>query len=306
MIVVFGSLNIDLVMHVDYLPFAGETLLSHSYNVLAGGKGANQAAAAALFGSETHMFGSVGADEFGQKALSFLKKISVDTTGIKIRKQPTGSAAICVDKKGENFIVVSAGANQYTSAVQVPDKMLTEKTTILFQMEVPWPQNRELIQKAYTKGARIVLNLAPFAFVPIDVLRQVSVLVLNKGEAVALSKKLELSCQDERTVCQEIAKKLNNICVITLGAQGAFASGKNKIWHVDSLEIPSQVDTTGAGDAFVGVLSAALDKDLELQEALRNASIAGGLNCLSVGAQSGLPHQEKIKKYLKKITVQPA
>jgi len=302
MIVVFGSLNIDMVMHMDHLPCAGETLLCKSHICLPGGKGANQAVVSSLCGSKTYMCGSVGRDGFGEMILNSLKKVSVDVTCVKVLHIPTGCAFVCVDKKGENFITVSSGANKSCKASQVPDKVITSGAIILMQMEVPLDENWKLLQRASEKGARTVLNLAPIHSVPLEVLRKISILTLNRLEAFELLKILRVPPCDCKDIAFNISKILGNICILTLGKHGAFASNGKKTWKVTALNI-TPVDTTGAGDAFTGALCAALDRGDYLPEALSFASAVGGLVCLEMGAQPSSLKIETIQQHLKTISV---
>lgn len=301
-IVVFGSLNVDMVMPVESLPRAGETVLSHEYRLGSGGKGANQAVAAARVGSEVYMYGAVGNDDFGKLIRSALTSFKVDIDGVKTLPKPTGCASICVDHTGENFITVASGANMEAVSGDVPDEKLTEETTLLLQMEVRPQQNWALVERAHRRGVRTVLNLAPAHAVPRDILEKVSILVLNKIESLALAEDLGLECHQQKEIALELSKAFKNICIVTLGGEGAFASDGENLWRANTLGI-IPVDTTGAGDAFVGVIASCLDRGYSLPEALASASVAGGLSCLKVGAQSSLPDKEKIAAQLSKVVV---
>ena len=171
MIVVFGSLNVDLLIPVDRLPNHGETVIGPGYSFAAGGKGANQALAAARAGASVRMVGRVGTDDLSAIALNDLNLQDVDLSLVAKDEKPTGLAAICVDKKGENIIVVAAGANSNARADQVPDHLLTPEATVLLQMEVPLEENWTLVRRAKGRGARVLLNVAPAAPVPTDIVR---------------------------------------------------------------------------------------------------------------------------------------
>ncbi len=302
MIIVFGSLNVDMVMPVETLPRSGETVLSSEYRLVPGGKGANQAVAAALAGSKTYMYGAVGNDDFGKMLRGALLSTNVDMEGVKTLPKPTGCAAICVDHTGENFITVASGANMEALSADVPDTMLTNKSTLLFQMEVRLQQNWALVERAYDKGARIVLNIAPVHAVPKDILKKITILVLNKIEALALAEELGLEAHQHKDIAVEVSKMFSNICIVTLGGQGAYASDGKNLWRASTLGV-TPVDTTGAGDAFVGVIAAALDMGYSLPEAVAWGSVAGGLSCLKVGAQSSLPRKKQIQDHLKEVNV---
>ena len=289
MIVVFGSINADLIMAVNSLPRAGETVLCPSYQVAPGGKGANQAVAAARAGAEVAMFGQVGADGFGDLVVQALADAGVDTGGVLRARAPTACAAIGVDKDGENQIIVASGANLQARADQVPDALLGSETTLVLQLEVPIEEIAALTARAGRAGARIILNAAPAGPAPDAVLAGVDVLVVNGIEAEALCRGIG----GEETVGPEaaamsLAATFGVICAVTLGGEGARAFGPEGAWTVDALPI-TPVDTTGAGDAFVGVLAASLDCGRGFEESLHRASVGAGLACLAEGAQAALP-----------------
>ena len=283
MIVVFGSINADLIMAVDSLPRAGETVLCPSYQVAPGGKGANQAAAAARAGAEVAMFGQVGADGFGDLAVKALADAGVDTAGVRRGRAPTACAAIGVDKDGENQIIVASGANLEARADQVPDALLGAETTLVLQLEVPIEEIAAITSRARGAGARIILNAAPAGPAPETLLRSVDVLVVNGIEAEALYQ----GTGGPAAAARSLAETFGVTCAVTLGGEGARAFGPEGAWSVDALRI-TPVDTTGAGDAFVGVLAASLDSGRGFEESLHRASVGAGLACLAEGAQAAL------------------
>jgi ribokinase len=298
MIVVFGSINADLVMIVDSLPRAGETVLCPSYQVAPGGKGANQAAAAARAGAKVAMFGQVGTDGFGDLAVRALADAGVDTGGVLRARAPTGCAAIGVDKAGENQIIVASGANLCARADQVPDALLGPETTLVLQLEVPVEEIARLAARAGRRGARIIFNAAPAGPVPDALLRSVDILVVNEFEAETLCQGIGgQGTGGPVAAARGLAETLGVICAVTLGGEGARAFGPEGAWTVDALKI-TPVDTTGAGDAFVGVLAASLDAARGFEESLHRASVGAGLACLAEGAQSALPDGAAIDKRL--------
>ena len=298
MLVVFGSINVDLVFPVPTLPRPGETVLGATYRVVAGGKGANQAVAAARDGRRVMMFGCVGRDGFGEIALASLGDAGADVSGVATLDEPTGCAAICLDVAGENQIAVASGANRLARAAQVPDAVLGPATTVLLQMEVPAEENALLIERAREKGGRIVLNLAPAGALAVPALRAIDTLVVNEGEGAWLAQAIGASASSAPSVARALANRLGVTSLVTRGAAGvevAEASGKN--WSLPALPI-TPVDTTAAGDAFVGVLAGALDAGADLADAVRRASVAAGLACLAVGAQPSLPTRATIDRRL--------
>ena len=187
MILVFGSLNIDLVVRVKSLPAPGETVLGPSYDVVAGGKGANQALAAARAGAAVAMIGAVGKDAFGEIALAELGVAGVDLAGVARKGPRTGAAFITVDRKGENEIVVASGANLKTRQSQVPDAALGTATLVVLQMEVPVRENWALARRARARGARVLLNAAPAQPLPAEALTSLDWLVANEIEIAAIA-----------------------------------------------------------------------------------------------------------------------
>jgi ribokinase len=282
MIVVFGSVNVDVLMPVPHLPARGETVLGSDYRIAPGGKGANQALAARRAGADVFMAGAVGDDSFAALGLDPLRRDGVDLSLVATMKRPTGCATIAVDPDGENQIAVASGANLLACAAQVPDRLLGPGTVLVLQREVPMAENAALIARARACGARIVLSLAPAGPIAPARLEDIDVLIANDGEAATLG---ELT---------EVARRLRQALVVTRGGKGsiAFLSGGTTI-EVPALAI-EPVDTTGAGDTFSGVLAAGLDAGLALEPALRRATAAAALSCLVLGAQEAMPSRAAI------------
>ena len=284
MIVVFGSINIDLVFRLPSLPAAGETVLGDSYAVVPGGKGANQAVAAARDGARVAMVGAVGDDGFTRPALAELAAAGVDLSRVARVAAPTGCAAIAVDDAGANLIFVASGANLLARAAMVPDEWLDRGTTLVVQREVPMAELAALLPKARARGCRVVLNTAPAGEVPAEALAAVDVLVANQGEAAMLAAERGIAAGDTAA----LANSLGCAVVVTLGGEGLVAATGVETLRGGALAI-TPVDTTAAGDCFVGVLAAALDRGATLPTALHRASVAAGLACTKPGAQPSLP-----------------
>ena len=278
MILVFGSINIDLLVPVRNLPRPGETVLGDDYALLPGGKGANQALAARRAGATVMLAGAVGDDAFAGAALALLRRDGVDLGLLRRAPQPTGCAAIMVAATGENLIAVASGANVAAVATDVPDDLLGGGTILLCQMEVPVEETAALIRRAAARGATTVLNLAPAAAIDPGLFGAIDLLVANAGEAATLG--------DDPA---RIARRLRRALVVTHNAAGAttFVADGSRL-DIPALAI-EPVDTTGTGDTFVGVLAAGLDQGLVLPAALRRASAAAGLACLARGAQTAMP-----------------
>ena len=283
MIVVFGSINVDLIVPVPRLPRAGETVLGGDYAVLPGGKGANQALAARRAGAKVVLAGAVGADSFAGIALDLVRGDGVDTRLVRVVEQPTGCAAIMVSSEGENTIAVAPGANASARSDQVPDELLSAGTTLVVQMEVSPSETAMLIKRLRPRGGYTLLNLAPALPIDVGLLGEIDLVVANEGEAATTVSDPE-----------QLARRLRQGLVVTRGAAGALALLRDGI----KIEVPAlaikPIDTTGAGDTFVGVLAAALDLSFPLEAALHRASAAAGLACLARGAQTAMPDEAAI------------
>ena len=300
MILVFGSLNIDLVVRVKSLPAPGETVLGPSYDVVAGGKGANQALAAARAGAAVAMVGAVGKDAFGEIALAELAVAGVDLAGVARGGPRTGAAFITVDRKGENEIVVASGANLKARQSRVPDAVLGPETLVVLQMEVPVRENWALARRARARGARVLLNAAPAQPLPAEALASLDWLVANEIEIAAIAGAAGHGHEDPRAAGAALAAATGIAVVVTLGSQGAVAYAGGEAWEIGALPV-TPVDSTAAGDAFVGTLAAALDAGAALPAALRRASVAGALACLVGGAQPSLPSRAAVDARLKQL-----
>jgi ribokinase len=286
MIIVFGSINLDLIFRLPSIPRPGETVLGPSTRIEPGGKGANQAVAAARDAAEVIMAGAVGRDALADGALRLLREGTVDLQRVKQVDASTGCAAIAVDPDGNNAIAVGSGANLFAEASQIEDALLDPEATLVLQMEVPPAETARLIARARAAGARIVLNLAPAAALPEDVLRSVDLLVANETEATWLA--AYLGC--EATAASLHERLVGVAVVLTRGSNGADIASREATWH-EPAEPVQAIDTTAAGDCFVGVLAHRLDRGETLRAAVRRASIAAALCCTRHGSQGSIPLQ---------------
>jgi ribokinase len=285
MIVVFGSINLDLVAQVARIPAPGETLAGNSFATMPGGKGANQALAAARAGARVKMFGAVGRDAFAATALANLEASGVDLSGVTAVDDATGVALIHVDAQGENAITVVAGANGRARAAQVPDAVLDSGTTLVLQLEVPIAEVAALVGRA--GSAHVILNAAPAAAFPDSLLRRVGTLIVNESEAMVVGADLRLPTTPYE-FAEAAALRYHCTVVLTLGSKGALAVRDGERIAIAAPSV-SVVDTTGAGDALVGALAAALDRGALLRQALAEGVAAGSLACSNHGAQAALP-----------------
>lgn len=235
------------------------------------------------------MIGCVGGDPLADTALADLRAAGIDLGYLSTVADPTGLAAICVDPRGENQIVVASGANRQAKASHCPDTLLGSKSLLVLQMEVPLPEIWSLVRRAKQTGARVLLNAAPAAAIPGDILTLLDWLIVNENEARQVAAGLDIKTDDARAAAQAIARASGTTVIVTLGSAGAAAfTGQGGGLSVAALPI-QPVDTVGAGDAFVGGFAAAMDRGCDLAEALRSASVGGALACFKPGAQPSLP-----------------
>ncbi len=285
MITVFGSINLDLIFALPHLPAPGETVLGPATRIEAGGKGANQAAAAALDGAEVSMVGAVGQDALAEGALAGLVRAGVDISRVRRVAEATGCAAVCTDGEGRNQIAVGSGANLRVAADQVEDWLLGAGHTVLMQMEVDAGETAALIRRG--RGARFVLNLAPALPLPLESLRAVDILMVNEQEGEALAR--SLGCDADAAGLQ---RHLGRTVVRTLGEAGVEFATPDEAGRI-AAPVIAAVDTTAAGDCFAGVTAAGLDRGMALQPALRRACAAAALCCLRAGSQGSLPGRDE-------------
>lgn len=295
MILVFGSINLDLIFPVPFLPRSGDTVLSAEGQIAPGGKGANQAVAAARAGARVALAGAVGADMFADAALAGLGRAGVNVERVARLEGSTGRAAICVDPQGHNIIAVAAGNNLRARASLVEDAALGAGTTLLLQMETDPGENAALIRRARALGTRIILNLAPALAIDSEALRSVDMLVGNANEIAWLGERLGTGSN-----AGSIHAALGLTCVRTVGVQGAEMVSDDGFLHVPAMTVESR-DSTGAGDCFVGVFAAALDRGLGFGAALHRAAAAAALSTGTLGAQSSMPGNDEIEAALARI-----
>jgi len=291
-IVVFGSINLDLVAHVARLPRPGETLAGESFAVHPGGKGANQALAARRAGADVALVGTVGDDPFATAALRLLDKSAMDLTHVRRVDAPTGVALIHVDSRGENSITVVAGANARADPASVPDSLLSSGTTLLMQLEVPLPAIEALALRARARGARVILNAAPYRALPLSLFALIDVFVVNEIEAASMAAFLGAAPAPE-SFATEFSRRFGCATVVTMGAAGALAAVGKTLFRAPA-PVLHVVDTTGAGDAFTGVLAATFHSGMPWNRVLAASVAAGSLACTAAGAQAALPDRDTI------------
>ena len=304
MILVFGSINIDLVAPVATIPRPGETVLGGAYSTLFGGKGANQAVAAARIAGPdvVRMVGCVGDDAFGRSCRDNLASNGVAIDGVTTDDEaPTGCAFIVIDRNGENAITVASGANAKLGAISVSSNELSGGIIGVFQMEVPLASSLAVASQLKAAGGTVIWNLAPVpenlnASQLVEILRATDYLVVNELEAQRASALLGLDTDDFEAAAAHLASQGATSCIVTAGSKGAFTfTQQGDRHHAAALPI-EPVDTTGAGDAFVGILAASLHQGHDIATACADACLGASLACLKLGAQPALPSLDQLAR----------
>ncbi len=280
-VIVVGSANMDLVVTAQSLPRPGETVLGETFVTVPGGKGANQAIAAALAGGRCSFIGAVGQDAFGEALRDNMIRAGVDVARLRTVPGPSGVALIAVDTNAENLIVVAPGANAALTRLDVQDRMAIEGSDVLLcQLEIPLPTVAQAAAAARTAGTLVMLNAAPARPLPAELLAAVDVLIVNEHEAEAMPGAVQLVPH----------------VVMTLGARGAsYADRDGRRVDVPAPKVRA-VDTTGAGDAFAGALAVAWAERRPVEEALRWACAAGAVCATRRGATP--PTRQEIEAIL--------
>jgi ribokinase len=292
-ITVFGSINADMIFNMDHLPRPGQTLLAQNFKLEAGGKGANQAVAAARDDAMVAMVGAVGRDALAETALAGLRSSGVDLSHLALTEQPTGCAAVHTDAQGRNQIVVAMGANTALAHGQIDDQLLERSSLILLQMETPVAQVQSVIERARNAGVFSILNLAPATPLPLEALRACGMIVVNEDEAEALGG--WVGCTPDAA---SLHRTLGVDVVRTLGSEGAEACSSASGGLRTAARSITPVDTTAAGDCFIGVLAAELARGRSLSECMHRAGTAAALCCLRRGSQSSLPRHAETDEAL--------
>lgn len=291
---VIGSVNIDLVVAASRLPAPGETVLGGRFSTHDGGKGANQAVAAARAGASVTIIGAVGRDAHGARSLAALEAEGIDVAGVRqVDGEPTGIALVAVGPRGENQIVVAPGAN---AALELDDDdvaRISEASVVLTNHEVTNEVVVAALTAAARAGATAVLNPAPARGLPADVLRLGSILTPNEHELV-----VAIGNDDTDAALDDLVALHAGPVIVTQGPAGALLARGDRRERFQGRAAPEIVDTTGAGDTFNGVLAAWLASEATLEAAIEAANAAAALSVAAAGARGGMPNREAIEAFL--------
>ena len=307
-ILVVGSLNADLVVRAPHFPQPGETISGEDLLVIPGGKGANQAVAAAKLGLDVSMLGRVGKDNFGDFLLENLKSNQVDSKYVQRDDASTGTAIIVVDSNGQNSIVLSPGANGKVSPADVENASFLHHDLLLLQLEIPTPTVLAAAQRAKQKNVRMILNPAPAKPLPDELIALADFLIPNETELSLLTGMDVNDIYSAEEAARALLQRGVKNIIVTLGSKGALVVSDKQVTHVDAYKV-EVLDTTAAGDAFIGgfatklVESAGLlakpqEQTSALQTAVRYGCACGALATTKFGAQPSLPTEEEVENFL--------
>ncbi len=301
-VTVVGSFNTDLVSRTPRMPVAGETILGGPFHMGPGGKGANQAVAAARLGAETTMVVKLGVDTFGDLAEANLRKEGIRSDFVlRTDKSHTGAALIMLDANGENMIVVAAGANDLLTPEDVDQaKAVIEQSDVfLAQLEISLETVEYAISMAHEAGVTVMLNPAPGRELDKKLLAMVDVLTPNETETQIITGMPVTNLKQAEAAAQALRAQGVGTVVITLGAEGAMVATRDNVTHVPGRRV-QVVDTTGAGDAFSGALAVALGEGQELIQAVQFANAAAALQVTKIGTAPAMPYRKDVDAFLGK------
>ena len=295
-IIVVGSINTDMVVGANKLPKPGETLIGHKFFMNSGGKGANQAVAAARMGGEVAMIANLGVDVFGDSAIAKLKEEGVNCEGItRDPDRPSGVAIINVDDTGENQIVVAPGANATldTDLVSTALDRIPPSSIVLLQLEIPIESVVKAVEVCQKKGCRIMLDPAPAQVLPESVYKGTYLLTPNRNEAellsgILISDRGSVTCAAEKLLMSGVTN-----VAITLGSQGVFFANAENKQFLEATSV-SAVDTTAAGDCFNGAVAAKLSQGCSLVEGIKSGILASSICVTRHGAQDAMPYSNEV------------
>lgn len=295
-IVIVGSLNMDLVVRAPRFPDPGETIIGSDFGTFPGGKGANQAVAAARLGAKVKMIGCVGQDAFGDQLLESIAHDGVDTTFIRRDPHhPSGVALITLDEAGQNSIVVASGANAQLKPQDISDAEAAFEgaSLVLLQLESPLDAVTRAVELAKQHGLQVVLNPAPARDLPPSLLRNIDYLIPNRNELSLLA-----GVEDIDTAVNLLTGLGIDHLIVTMGDEGVLVIDQGRQRHIPPYPV-EVVDTTAAGDAFAGAFSVALSEGKDAFQAARWGNAAGALAVTHVGAQPSLPNREALQALMK-------
>lgn len=297
-ITVLGSINIDLVVRCSQRPKPGETVFGRDHQFIPGGKGANQAFAAVQLGGHVSLIGCIGSDSLAETIITSLSTVGIDLSAVKTSKElPTGAAFITLDDQGENTIVYSPSANGAVTAeyIREQEKLIKRSDLLISQCEVPLAAVEESVQLARSHGAKTMLNLAPCTPINHDSpIWQATILVVNEIEAEYYTEIHIASQKDALRAARKLLDRGAEIAIVTLGGEGSVAAARDGVYS--SQAVAAQVvDTTAAGDTYIGAFGVEWIKSGDIQRAMNFSSHAAGITVSKLGAQLSIPAEDAVR-----------
>lgn len=298
-ILVFGSSNTDMTVKTPVLPAPGETVLGGVFTMSAGGKGANQAVAAKRVGGDVSFICKVGKDVFGDNSLRHYEAEGIDVSGVLRSDMPSGVALVTVDNDAENSIVVASGANLDFSEedIKASESALRSCDILLMQLEIPVPAVLQAARVAYEAGAMVVLNPAPYAELPEEIFRYISLFIPNETELASFSG-MPVTDKDSAVAAAKVlfGKGVGKM-IVTMGSKGSLILDGGEPQLVQACKVEA-VDTTGAGDTYCGSICVALSEGKSLREAAEFASAVSALSVTKMGAQTAIPSRAEADAFM--------
>ena len=291
-------MNADLVIRAPRFPGPGETIGGADLQIIPGGKGANQAVAAARQGASVAMVGRVGNDSFGPELIKNLKQNNVDTSHVQLEPDSaTGTAIIVVDANGQNSIVLSPGGNGKISPADLDNVSFPDHKLLLLQLEIPIETVLSAMQRAKESGLRVLLNPAPARSLPEALISLPDFILPNETELSLLTNQPVSDLPSAEKAAKTLIERGAQHVIVTLGAHGALLVSSKQVTHVHTYQV-NVIDTTAAGDAFIGGFSAALLQNKALDEAVRYGCACGALAVTRFGAQPSLPTRKEVEGFI--------
>lgn len=303
-VTVIGSTNMDMVVKSEKIPEIGETVLGGDFIMVPGGKGANQAVAAAKSGAETYFITKLGKDIFGESLLENLKKHGVREEGIILdEEKPSGVAIIMINEKGENIITVAPGANSALSPSDMTKfkSLISSSQAILAQLEIPLETVSKAMKIAKSNRVKTILNPAPGQKLDHNFLKLIDILIPNQTELQILTLEEEKKDIDIQKISLKLLKYVGNL-IVTLGEKGQILLSKTEFFRSNAIKV-NTVDSTAAGDVFCGCLASAICEGKNIREAISFASGAAALSVTKMGAQTSIPSRSEIEEFIKSHSI---
>jgi ribokinase len=296
-IAVIGSANVDLTTFTDRFPAPGETIFGQRFDLGFGGKGANQAAAARLCGADVFMIARVGNDLFGPATLENFRKLGIDTTHVIAVEGSSGVAPIFVDPAGENRIIVVKGANDalLPPDVDAASELLKTVDCIVLQFEIPLETVYYAASFARRNGIRCIVNPAPAQAIDLTALAGIDYLIPNETEATAIAQTPVRNLEEAKDAARLLLSRGIRRVIVTLGENGSLLASPEALEHCPAYPV-SSVDSSGAGDAFIGSFAAFLCEGLDEREAVRRANLYAALSTMGVGTQKSFPDRARFER----------